>query len=234
METRFGHDFSRVRVHTDARAAQAAAAVGALAYTTGNHIVFAAGQYAPHTRAGRWLLAHELTHVVQQAPYNEFTPSTRLQIAPAGDHAEHEAQRVADHVTHAPTALTHAPAYLRSALGSRAHTVTAYQQAAATFQQTQNLAALHSYRTSLGEAAAAVSIHQTSPLGQVRRMTRAPSHPYCFVTRQGVYKTLTGENREDAQARGNRNVIIGPVEFCHEGACRNEGGSFPDNSEPCE
>ena len=67
MEPRFGYDFSRVRVHTDARAQQSARDVRARAYTVGRDIVFAAGQYAPHTEAGRRLLAHELTHVAQQS-----------------------------------------------------------------------------------------------------------------------------------------------------------------------
>jgi Domain of unknown function (DUF4157) len=66
MERRFGHDFSRVRVHTDACAAASAQAVGALAYTVGQNVVFGARQYAPHTFAGRRLLAHELAHVLQQ------------------------------------------------------------------------------------------------------------------------------------------------------------------------
>ncbi len=66
MEPRFGHDFSRVRVHNDARAAESARAVGARAYTVGSHVAFDAGLYAPGTREGHQLLAHELTHVVQQ------------------------------------------------------------------------------------------------------------------------------------------------------------------------
>ncbi len=66
MESRFGHDFSRVRVHTGEGAAASAKAVGALAYACGSEVVFAAGQYAPLTRQGRQLLAHELAHVVQQ------------------------------------------------------------------------------------------------------------------------------------------------------------------------
>src|SRR6516165_3480149 len=66
MEPRFGHDFSRVRVHTDARASESARAVNAFAYTVGRNVVFDAGQYAPHSRDGQQLLAHELTHVVQQ------------------------------------------------------------------------------------------------------------------------------------------------------------------------
>lgn len=66
FEPRFCHDFSYVRVHTDPRAADSARAVNALAYTAGRDIVFNSGKYAPHTPAGQRLLAHELTHFVQQ------------------------------------------------------------------------------------------------------------------------------------------------------------------------
>jgi hypothetical protein len=67
MEPRFGHDFSRVRVHDGDTAAQSARSIGARAYTLGDDIVFGAGHYAPDTGEGRRLLAHELTHVVQQS-----------------------------------------------------------------------------------------------------------------------------------------------------------------------
>lgn len=67
MEPRFGHDFSNVRVHADSKAAESAQAVSALAYTVGHNIIFGTGQYAPDTKEGQRLLAHELTHVVQQA-----------------------------------------------------------------------------------------------------------------------------------------------------------------------
>ncbi len=67
MEERFGYDFSHVRIHADAKAAESAEAVNAHAYTVGSHIVFGAGRYVPHTTPGRGLLAHELTHVVQQS-----------------------------------------------------------------------------------------------------------------------------------------------------------------------
>lgn len=66
MEQRFGHDFSRVRVHADAAAQTSARDVNAQAYTVGRDVVFGSGQYAPGTAAGRHLIAHELTHVVQQ------------------------------------------------------------------------------------------------------------------------------------------------------------------------
>jgi hypothetical protein len=67
MEPRFGHDFSRVRVHTDEKAAASARAVNAFAYTVGQDVVFGAQQYQPNDLSGRRLLAHELTHVVQQS-----------------------------------------------------------------------------------------------------------------------------------------------------------------------
>jgi uncharacterized protein DUF4157 len=79
MESRFGHDFSLVRVHSGAAAERSAREVNALAYTVGGDIVFGAGEYAPHTESGRRLLSHELTHVVQQ---DSGTQSNRLQRYP--------------------------------------------------------------------------------------------------------------------------------------------------------
>lgn len=69
------YDFGRVRVHTDAKAAESARAMNARAYTFGREIVFGAGEYAPQTSAGRRLLAHELAHVTQQAA----SPEPRVQ-----------------------------------------------------------------------------------------------------------------------------------------------------------
>jgi hypothetical protein len=66
MEPRFGRDFGDVRIHTGRQAEASAGAVDANAYTIGRDIVFGPGRYAPHTVEGRRLLAHELTHVVQQ------------------------------------------------------------------------------------------------------------------------------------------------------------------------
>ena len=67
FELRFGCDFSKVRVHTDSRAAESARAVNARAFTVGQDVVFEAGQYAPGRNEGRRLMAHELTHVLQQS-----------------------------------------------------------------------------------------------------------------------------------------------------------------------
>lgn len=80
MEPRFGHDFSRVRVHTDARAAESARAVNALAYTVGQNVVFDHGHYRPGAPEGRRLLAHELAHVAQGG-----AGSLRRKVNTAGD-----------------------------------------------------------------------------------------------------------------------------------------------------
>jgi len=69
FEARFGRDLGGVRVHSDEPAAESARSVNALAYTVGSDIVFGSGHYRPHSAAGRKLMAHEMTHVVQQNPF---------------------------------------------------------------------------------------------------------------------------------------------------------------------
>ena len=66
FEPRFGYDFSRVRIHNDSKADESAKSINALAYTHGENIVFASNQYKPETESGKRLLAHELTHTIQQ------------------------------------------------------------------------------------------------------------------------------------------------------------------------
>ena len=67
MGSRFGYDFSNVKIHADETASRSSDSVDARAYTVGNDIVFGQGQYHPDTLDGRRLLAHELTHVIQQS-----------------------------------------------------------------------------------------------------------------------------------------------------------------------
>jgi outer membrane protein OmpA-like peptidoglycan-associated protein len=100
MEPLFGHDFSQVRVHTDTQAAESARAVSALAYTVGRHAVFGEGQYVPATKEGRRLLAHELTHVVQQTSrsFADVTTPEELRISNASNSFEHPANQAADAV----------------------------------------------------------------------------------------------------------------------------------------
>ena len=115
------YDFSRVRVHTGPRAAESAQAVNALAYTVGRDLVFGEGHFAPETEEGRKLLAHELTHVVQQtnnipgrevvqrqnAPRQPARPPTR----PLGPIAQARAIAV--------TALGTAATRIRAAIAAR-------------------------------------------------------------------------------------------------------------------
>jgi hypothetical protein len=91
FEPRFGVDFSRVRIHADDQAARSARGFGARAYTAGNHIAFDTGEYAPNTAKGARLLAHELTHVVQQEAH-----AVTEGVEPHGSTAEREADGLAD------------------------------------------------------------------------------------------------------------------------------------------
>jgi len=94
MEPRFGHDFSKVRVHADAPAAESAAAINAQAYTVGRDVVVGAGQYQPWTTEGRKLLGHELAHVVQQQAYASGGTS-ELRTTHPSENSEHEARAAA-------------------------------------------------------------------------------------------------------------------------------------------
>ncbi len=100
LEPRFGHDFSQVRVHSDARAAEAASAIGARAYTVSRDIVFGANEYAPQTDSGCRLLAHELTHVVQQRAGVQLSSG----VGQAGDAYERQADAVANQVVNGRSA----------------------------------------------------------------------------------------------------------------------------------
>jgi hypothetical protein len=91
----FGHGLGGVRIHASRPAAQSARAIGAAAYTVGQHIVFSAGAYEPSSSAGRGLLAHELAHALQQGPVSRFDG---LSIGRADDPAEREAEAIATRV----------------------------------------------------------------------------------------------------------------------------------------
>lgn len=93
--SRFGHDFSNVRIHTNAEAARSAKAVNAAAYTVGNNIVFGDGQYAPETPQGHHLLAHELAHTMQQQAQTPQADTAGLRIASSRSPMEREAATAA-------------------------------------------------------------------------------------------------------------------------------------------
>ena len=93
MESRLGYDFSRVRVHTDAKAAESAQAVSALAYTVGSEVVFGERAYLPSSPEGRHLLAHELVHVAQQSRFAGSSADVMNVTEP-----EHATEREADEI----------------------------------------------------------------------------------------------------------------------------------------
>lgn len=94
MESRFGHDFSQVRVHTDSQAGESARAINAHAYTAGSDIAFAPGKYQPESQSGRQLLAHELAHTVQQSGLQRRASDLAVDTAP-DSRLEHEADHAA-------------------------------------------------------------------------------------------------------------------------------------------
>jgi hypothetical protein len=98
MEPRFGHDFSGVRVHTGAKAAESARSVDADAYTVGRDIVFGPGRFEPQKDRGRRLLAHELTHVVQQGARAFDAPPEGLRVMDAHAPEEARANRQAESI----------------------------------------------------------------------------------------------------------------------------------------
>ncbi len=112
MESRFGQDFSGVRVHIDNKANQSAKELGASAYTKGKDIVFATGEYAPGTREGQQRIAHELTHVVQQSRSGK-APSREGQLSSPHDSSEREA----DAVSRTVAGGGHAPAIVAQGVG---------------------------------------------------------------------------------------------------------------------
>lgn len=95
MEPRFGHDFGKVRVHTDGKAAESARAVNALAYTVGSHIAFGTANHSPAEISGRRLLAHELCHVIQQDSASGTGP---IRVIAADHQSETEADSISGDV----------------------------------------------------------------------------------------------------------------------------------------
>ncbi|MFI7482635.1 DUF4157 domain-containing protein [Kocuria sp. M1R5S2] len=104
MEARLGHDFSDVRVHTDDAASRSAAGVNAHAYTVGSDVVFQRDKYDPSSTDGRTMLAHELTHVVQQrsGPVDGTPTGTGIRVSDPSDRFEREAAANAERVVSGP------------------------------------------------------------------------------------------------------------------------------------
>ncbi|HEY7044444.1 MAG TPA: DUF4157 domain-containing protein [Nocardioidaceae bacterium] len=104
MESRLGHDFGDVRVHDDGAAHESAKAVNAHAYTVGSNVVFQRDRYDPSSDAGRLMLAHELTHVVQQrsGPVDGTSAPGGIKVSDPSDRFEREASANAERVMATP------------------------------------------------------------------------------------------------------------------------------------
>ncbi|MFT4216079.1 MAG: DUF4157 domain-containing protein [Micropruina sp.] len=104
MEARLGHDFSDVRIHDDAAAADSAKAVNAHAYTVGSNVVFQRNAYDPSSTEGKTTLAHELTHVIQQrsGPVDGTSAPGGIKVSDPSDRFEREASANADRVMAGP------------------------------------------------------------------------------------------------------------------------------------
>lgn len=111
MQGRLGHDFGDVRVHHDSRAHDSAQAVNAHAYTVGSNVVFQRDKYDPSSAEGKTMLAHELTHVVQQrsGPVDGTAVDGGIKVSDPGDRFEREAATNADRVMSAPAPTTAPP-----------------------------------------------------------------------------------------------------------------------------
>jgi hypothetical protein len=125
MESRLGADFSDVRVHTDGKAAESARSVQAYAYTVGNDVVFQSDKYAPDSDSGQRMLAHELTHVVQQrsGPVAGTPAPGGIQISHPSDSFEQAGESSADRVMSSATPsvdsqVAPAPALQRAEAGA--------------------------------------------------------------------------------------------------------------------
>ena len=155
MEPRFGSDFSGVRVHTGSEAVQMNQELGAQAFTHGQDIFFNQGKYNPGSTDGKLLLAHEMTHVVQQT--GAVSPKQEQQAI----QSESSAHKV--------------PGYLQSIFSSQQGNTALYRKELQDFQQVNSNKTLDQYQSQLQEPNQRVEITQTAPLQQARLMMRGNS-----------------------------------------------------------
>lgn len=127
MESRLGHDFSDVRVHTNTKASDSAKSVNAQAYTVGSDVVFQQDKYDPGSHDGQVMLAHELTHVVQQrqGPVDGTETGDGVKVSNPSDRFEQDASSTAERAMSAPPAPSVStftgPAVQRAEAGGEEH-----------------------------------------------------------------------------------------------------------------
>ncbi|MDW8284449.1 MAG: DUF4157 domain-containing protein [Myxococcales bacterium] len=167
MEQGFGRSLDGVRIHDDQQAHAASQALGARAFTHGNDIFFGAGQYAPSSAEGMHLLAHEVTHTIQQEGARGL--QSRLEVGGHDDPAEAEADRVADEVVRRTESRSSVPEHVTWAIhGGPGFGVQMKRDLDGLRPAAQRLRGVE-----FGEGP--VAIQQRSPLSTIRCMGRAPS-----------------------------------------------------------
>jgi Domain of unknown function (DUF4157) len=212
MEPRFDNNFSNVKVHTDSVSVQMNRSLGAQAFTYGSDIYYGLGK-APGNDE---LTAHELTHVVQQGG--------GVQRKCTGCEQEEKPESVAVQTSGVPN-------YIQAVFATGTTNIPQYRSELQVFRKANDNQTLEKYRSGLREPGNSIEISQVSPIQQVRAMGRAQQNPYCFVTRQGSFKTIQAATRQEAEQKFD--VRYSPTTFCHNGACNVEGGSMLDNPNEC-
>jgi Domain of unknown function (DUF4157) len=203
MEPRFQHDFSHVRVHTDTKAAMSAQAVNALAYTVGQHIVFGGGQFTSNTDQSRWLLAHELTHTIQQASDSGTKNSSQPQQVLI-DHSLEENELIADRVANSiRLGMSISPQVVKSSLVAKSPPFHLQRQVANSDTPSDILAESNRMAGTSGEEMAGdVDLSCHYRLG-------CPITAACEGKRVcGVASCGTGECRSSTCPPGFKNVIF--------------------------
>jgi hypothetical protein len=222
MEGAMGADFSGVRVHTDARADALSRELGARAFTTGRDVFFRQGEYSPGSAGGRRLVAHELTHVVQQSG----APVQRsLTLGPADDAFEREADGVASAVADGLEAgvehgdeggtVRRAPAADAAAAGGAREPAPAKRPAtlkeafeAAAFPGRDSVELLHARAVSRFEALTGYVSKAREELGGLRRYFGSFNSNYELAYDR--YSKVVGEAREEAQSQQDvANLLFG-------------------------
>jgi hypothetical protein len=211
MEQSFGADFGRVHVHADERSDVLNRALDAEAFTSGEHIFFRRNRFRPHSVRGHELLAHELTHVVQQAGSSAATASG-LTVGPADDAAEREADRVARSIPRRGV-----PSYLRTAVQASRPDSHRYRHELRLFRRAHPDSQLDRYDSHLGETGARAVVRESSPLRQIRCKGRGKS----------ATKPTTGKGVFDVPAKADAPKSFESPQELTTGMSTAWKGSFP-------
>ena len=173
FESSLGTDLSDVRVHANGASADAADAVGARAYTVGQDVHFAGGEYDPGSAAGQHLLAHEVAHTVQQSGGMSAGPQTKLEVSTPGDSHEQEAEAAADQmVAGAPASVSMGAAVVArdpQAMATPGGTTAAPASAERETRSWRDLGNLEGTPPIRSEAPPNKAIHESSALFSERR-----------------------------------------------------------------